>query len=90
MAAVAPHPAVGSGTAQRHPPPPHLSLSAPLPSTDSSPSPKQMGFSLRGPHKHLPSIFSPGPFSGLPIWRCLSPASPGSRLPFILPGERII
>ena len=35
--------AVGSGTAQshsRHPPPPHLSLSAPLPSTDSSPSPK--------------------------------------------------
>lgn len=51
------------------------------------PTTAQMGRSPRASTNTSLSIFSPGPFSGSPIWRCLSPPSPGSRLPFILPGE---
>lgn len=60
--------------------PPH-----PSPAQCPAPNPQRRAEARGAPTNTALSIFSPGPFSGLPIWRCLSLPSPGSRLPFILP-----
>lgn len=81
MATVASHPAGGSETARshsRHYFLPHPSLPIPLTQQRLQPLTQADQQEPEGPATNTSlSIFSPGPFSGLPIWHCLSPPSPG-------------
>lgn len=73
---MASHPAVGSETTQshsRHHLLPNPSLPVPPTPHSLQPLTRADGQEPEGPSTNTSlSIFSPGPFSELPIWRCLS------------------